>query len=154
MKSIPKATVSELSDRVTSVMRYFRRTIIASRYKRHADDLMSIAVTVALESMHQGESTAWACKAARRAFWPEVAYETRKIADLTIEPAAKVPTRVRPIPAWYLARCSPMQTAVIRMTYEADAGWADIGRALDINEGTVRNHHRRGLNHVREMLSA
>jgi DNA-directed RNA polymerase specialized sigma24 family protein len=135
-------------------MRYFRRTIIAPRYRRHADDLMSIAVTVSLESMHQGESTAWACKAARREFWPEVAYETRKIADLTIEPAARTPKRVRPIPAWYLARCSKMQTAVIRMTYEADAGWQDIGRALDMNEGTVRNHHKRGLNHVREVLSA
>jgi DNA-directed RNA polymerase specialized sigma24 family protein len=154
VKTIPHASGSELSDRVAAVMRYFRRTIIAPRYKRHAEDLMSIAVTVSLESMNQGESIAWACKAARRAFWPEVAYETRKISDFTIEPAAKVPKRFRPIPAWYLARCSSMQTAVIRMTYEADAGWADIGRALDINEAVVRNHHKRGLNHVREVLSA
>ena len=149
----PAFDASELSERTKFVMARFRRRVAREKYRRHIDDLLSIAVTVALQSMHEGRSVEWACKQAMRAFWPDIAYEKRRNGFEDYEPHVAFRKHYRPIPARSFAKCSTMQEIVLRHRFESDMGDAAIARAINANAGTVWTHTKRGLKNVRRAIA-
>jgi hypothetical protein len=154
MRSIP-AIIGDtpVSERTLRIVAYFRRTIVSAKYHRHIDDIIGHALLAAVESIERGESVEWACKAARRAFWPTIEFERRSL-PLTggeaVKPCRKPP---QPVPAWYFAKCSPTQETVLRCRFEADLGEGDTAKATGRSVASVKTHYRRGLANVKKVVA-
>lgn len=148
----------ELTGRTHFVVGYLRRCIPPVLLRRHFEDVTSIAILAAWQSIRTGADRMDACRAARRLIRREIAWAKRSV-DLVAGDFDRMAwsdsvTRGDVIPASYFARCPESRASVLRMTFEDDLDRSQIVELTGLSRKAVECLYRRGCESVRRAIAS